>query len=65
MGFPPYRLPRGILNQEIDRIESLGVKIETGKKLGKDFGLEDLKSYDAIFLATGAWAENKPKIPGG
>ncbi len=63
-GIPAYRLPRGILNREIDRIESLGVKIEAGKRLGKDFGLEDLKSYDAIFLATGAWTENKPKIQG-
>jgi NADPH-dependent glutamate synthase beta subunit-like oxidoreductase len=63
-GIPAYRLPRGTLNREIDRIESLGVKIEPGKRLGKDFGLEDLKSYDAIFMATGAWAENKPKIQG-
>jgi NADPH-dependent glutamate synthase beta subunit-like oxidoreductase len=63
-GIPAYRLPRGILNREIGRIESLGVKIESGKRLGKDFGLEDLKSYDAIFMATGAWAENKPKIQG-
>jgi len=63
-GIPAYRLPRGILNREIDRIESLGVKIESGKRLGKDFGLEDLKSYTAIFVATGAWAENTPKIQG-
>ena len=64
-GIPAYRLPRGILNREIDRIESLGIKIMPGQKLGKDFGLEDLKSYDAIFVATGAWAENQPKIEGG
>jgi NADPH-dependent glutamate synthase beta subunit-like oxidoreductase len=63
-GIPAYRLPRRILNQEIDRIESLGVKFDTGKRLGEDFGFEDLKSYAAVFLATGAWAENKPKIPG-
>jgi len=63
-GIPAYRLPRAILNREIDRIESLGVKIEPGKRLGRDFGLEDLKSYDAIFMATGAWAQNKTKIQG-
>jgi NADPH-dependent glutamate synthase beta subunit-like oxidoreductase len=63
-GIPAYRLPRRILNEEIARIESLGVKIETGKKLGEDFAFEDLKSYAAVFLATGAWAENKPKISG-
>ena len=63
-GIPAYRLPRGILNGEIDRILSLGVKIRTRKRMGIDFGFEDLKPHDAVFLATGAWAENKPKLPG-
>jgi NADPH-dependent glutamate synthase beta subunit-like oxidoreductase len=63
-GIPAYRLPRKILNGEISRIESCGVDFETGKKFGKDFGLPDLKSYQAVFLATGAHAEQKPKIPG-
>ena len=63
-GIPSYRLPRRILDAEIKRIKSFGVDIETGKKFGKDFGLPDLKSYAAVFLATGAHAEQKPKIPG-
>lgn len=63
-GIPAYRLPKSILNREIERILSLGVKIRTGKRMGADFGSEDLKTYDAVFLATGAWSENKPKLPG-
>ncbi|MBM4331596.1 MAG: FAD-binding protein [Deltaproteobacteria bacterium] len=63
-GIPEYRLPRKILNKEIERIESFGVEIETGKKFGNDLGLEDLKPYAAVFLATGAHAEQKPKISG-
>jgi len=63
-GIPQYRLPRKILDAEIKRIESLGVEVQTGKKFGSDLGLEDLKAYQAIFLATGAQAEQKPKIPG-
>ena len=63
-GIPAYRLPRRILNAEIERIESSGVNFETGKRFGKDFGLPDLKPYAAVFLATGAHAEQKPKIPG-
>ena len=63
-GIPSYRLPRRILDAEIKRIKSFGVDIETGKKFGKDFGLPDLKSYAAVFLATGAHAEQRPKIPG-
>jgi 2-oxoacid:acceptor oxidoreductase delta subunit (pyruvate/2-ketoisovalerate family) len=63
-GIPQYRLPRKILNQEIQRIQSLGVEIHTGKKLGGGLGMEDLKSYAAVFLATGKWAEQKSKIKG-
>ncbi len=63
-GIPQYRLPRRILNAEIERVESLGVNIQTGKRFGSDLGLQDLKPYAAVFLATGAHAEQKPKIPG-
>lgn len=63
-GIPAYRLPRRILNAEIERIASLGVKIETGNRFGVDFGIPDLQSYGAVFLATGAHSEQKLKIPG-
>jgi len=63
-GIPQYRLPRRILDAEIERVESLGVNIQTGKRFGSDLGLQDLKPYAAVFLATGAHAEQKPKIPG-
>jgi NADH-quinone oxidoreductase subunit F len=53
---PAYRLPREALGLEISMIESMGVKIETGKALGRDFTLADLrnKGYDAAFLGVGA-----------
>ena len=63
-GIPQYRLPRRILKAEMARIESLGVDIQTGKRFGTDLGLEDLKPFAAVFLATGAHEEQKPKIPG-
>ncbi|MDD5698725.1 MAG: FAD-dependent oxidoreductase [Victivallaceae bacterium] len=55
---PAYRLPREILAREIRMIEHLGADIETGKRLGKDFSLEDLKKdgYEAVYIATGASA---------
>ncbi len=55
---PAYRLPREILAREIRMIEQLGVNIETGKKLGEDFSLNDLKDqgYDSVYVATGASA---------
>jgi len=63
-GIPPYRLPRRILNREVERIEAAGVKIRTGQRFGIDFGMDDLKPNGAIFLATGAQEERKPGIPG-
>jgi NADPH-dependent glutamate synthase beta subunit-like oxidoreductase len=63
-GIPAYRLPRKILDKEIERIESLGVQIQTGARFGSDLGLEDLQSYGAVFLATGAQAEQTPMITG-
>jgi len=53
---PAYRLPREILAREIRMIEGLGVTIETGKKLGRDFTLKSLKEqgYEAVFIGVGA-----------
>jgi NADH-quinone oxidoreductase subunit F len=53
---PAYRLPRETLAREIRLIESLGVDIQTGQALGKDFTLQSLRDtgYESIFLAVGA-----------
>jgi NADH-quinone oxidoreductase subunit F len=53
---PAYRLPREVLDKEIRMICSMGVEIETGTALGKDFTLDDLRSqgFEAVFLGTGA-----------
>ena len=52
---PSYRLPREILAREIRMIEGMGVTIETGKRLGKDFTLNELheKGYEAVFIGVG------------
>ncbi len=53
---PAYRLPRDVLDKEIKMICSMGVEVETGMALGKDFTLEDLKrkGFEAVFIGTGA-----------
>jgi NADPH-dependent glutamate synthase beta subunit-like oxidoreductase len=54
-GIPPYRLPKDILDAEIQRILDLGVTLECGTKVGKDVAFEDLrKTFDAIYIAGGA-----------
>ena len=55
-GIPFYRLPENVLDKEIENIAAMGVEIEYGKKLGKNFTIASLKNeYDAVFVAIGAW----------
>ncbi|MHB0871583.1 MAG: FAD-dependent oxidoreductase, partial [Chloroflexota bacterium] len=66
VGIPEYRLPRAVLNDEIENVLALGVQAKTGMALGKDFSLEELtaRGYDAIFLAMGAHSSAKLGIAG-
>lgn len=63
---PEYRLPKDVLNAEIDDIKKLGVEIKTNTRIGKDITLDDLSSqgYKAVFIATGAPVNLKLGIPG-
>lgn len=65
-GIPEYRLPKDILNSEIDAIKELGVEIKTNTSIGKDITLDNLfsKGYKAVFIATGAPVNLKLGIPG-
>ena len=54
---PENRLPRDVLDWEIQGILETGVKAVTGKKLGRDFSVDSLlkEGYSAAFVATGGW----------
>ncbi|HIP96570.1 MAG TPA: pyridine nucleotide-disulfide oxidoreductase, partial [Anaerolineae bacterium] len=67
VGIPAYRLPRDVLQEEIDYIRALGVEIKLNTPIGRDGAptLEDLRrDYDAVFLAVGAHQSRKLRIPG-
>ena len=64
-GIPEYRLPRDILQRELEILQSEGVIIRTGLEVGKDIGLSDLeKSFDAVLLAVGAQESRPLKVAG-
>ncbi len=64
-GIPDYRLPRDILDYDIDMIRKLGVEIRTNTKVGTDVQLSDLqRDYRAVFIATGAHRGLKLGIEG-
>jgi len=60
VGIPDYRLPKDIINYEIDLIRNLGVKIEYNSRVDK-LDLEDLKlkGFKAVFLGVGAHVGTK------
>ena len=66
IGIPEYRLPRDVLQQEIERILGLGVELRLDTAMGRDFGLPDLEreGFKAIFLATGASKSRRLGVPG-
>ncbi|OGC77389.1 MAG: pyridine nucleotide-disulfide oxidoreductase [candidate division Zixibacteria bacterium RBG_16_50_21] len=55
LGIPAYRLPRHLLNEEIEYMEKLGIDFRTNVGLGRNITLEQLKKqdYKALFLAVG------------
>ena len=66
-GVPPFRLPREILNTEIARLESMGVKFETDVIVGNSVSLEELfqeEGFEAVFLGTGAGLPFMLNVPG-
>ncbi|HUT79544.1 MAG TPA: FAD-dependent oxidoreductase, partial [Polyangia bacterium] len=65
-GIPPYRLPRHVLDAEIDYIRRAGVEIRTGQPIGKSLTLDDLRrlGFKAAFIGTGAHAERGLLVPG-
>lgn len=66
LGIPEYRLPRELLQEEIDGIVRLGVEVRTDQALGRDFRLADLRreGFDAVFLSVGAHRSRDLAIPG-
>jgi len=62
-GIPEYRLPRNVLDNEIDYIKELGVEIKTNSPV-KELGELSEQGYEAIFIATGAGVSQKMGIPG-
>jgi len=64
-GIPVYRLPREVLDAEIQRILDLGVELKCGVRVGQDITLDELrKEFAAVYLAIGAHRGRKMGIPG-
>ena len=57
-GIPAYRLPRDVLDGEIDRIAALGVRVTSGHRVDDLAGERREGGFDAVFVAVGAHLSN-------
>ena len=65
-GIPEFRLPKSIVQKEVDTLKKLGVKIETNVVIGKTLTVDELfeEGYEAVFIGSGAGLPNFMGIPG-
>ncbi len=64
-GIPEYRLPKEVLQKEIDTIKQVGIEILTHTEIGKDLAFDEIKGkHDAIYIATGTQFSHKVGVTG-
>ena len=66
VGIPEYRLPRDLIEAEVEVIRSLGVEFICNTQVGKDISLEEIRrSHKATIIAVGAKCSRTVPVPGG
>ncbi len=65
-GIPEFRLPKAVVQKEVDSLKDLGVDIETNVVIGRTLTIDELfeKGYEAIFIGSGAGLPKFMDIPG-
>jgi len=66
-GIPEFRLPKELVQKEIDNVRQLGVEIKTNMVIGRVLSLDELmedEGFDAVFIGTGAGLPSFMGIPG-
>lgn len=63
-GIPAYRLPREVLDRQIERYQAMGIELRTGVRLADDAARAELAAYNAVFYATGAHRGKPLRVDG-
>ncbi len=65
-GIPEFRLPKKLVQKEIESVKNLGAKLQTNMVIGKVLSIDELKEegYKAVFVGSGAGLPSFMKIPG-
>ena len=66
-GIPEFRLPKAIVQKEVDGLKALGVKVETNMVIGRTVSIDELMEeygFEAVFIGSGAGLPMFMNIPG-
>lgn len=65
-GIPEFRLPKSIVEKEIENLKALGVKVETNVVIGRTIEVDELfeQGFEAVFIGSGAGLPRFMNIPG-
>lgn len=66
-GIPEFRLPKAIVQTEVDTLKQMGVKVETNMVIGRSIAVDELmaeEGFDAVFIGSGAGLPSFMNIPG-
>jgi NADPH-dependent glutamate synthase beta subunit-like oxidoreductase len=63
-GIPPYRLPKDVVSRQLKALECMGIEFKLKSNVAKDKTVKLMKSFDAVFMACGAWKETLAGVEG-
>jgi NADPH-dependent glutamate synthase beta subunit-like oxidoreductase len=63
-GIPPYRLPKDVVSRQVRVLEGMGIEFKLKSPVNKDTSVKLMKSFDAVFMACGAWKERLAGVEG-
>jgi NADPH-dependent glutamate synthase beta subunit-like oxidoreductase len=63
-GIPPYRLPKDVVRRQLKALEGAGIEFKLKSGVGKETTAKLMKSFDAVFMACGAWKERLAGVEG-
>jgi len=64
-GIPIFRLPRDVVDRDVDRLVGEGIRVELGVQVGRDITVADLlRAHDAVIIAAGTYKARPLGVPG-
>ncbi|MUP47560.1 glutamate synthase subunit beta [Gramella sp. BOM4] len=63
-GIPDFKMEKHVIDRRLDQMKAEGIEFQTNTEVGKNYSIEELKSFDAVVLCGGATERRKLPIPG-